>query len=239
MFFPSKNALTPIPAWTEEAIERRLKGFDDVMQLMNKQMEGTTFNHQFLKDTIETQRDQLAELTMQQKNLGKENDALREELSEIREENSGLVMVQTELQRNHEIEVDDLERKQRYELENLRDDHRREVDRLRRETSTEADEVRRQHRSEIDEMSRKHREETEELEKRYKDELNEEKVGRVPHSVEILATNVPCTGPPPKRSQRNLAPARRSHLQDRHRHRRESARSRSHPGRAAPTHCRP
>jgi len=58
LFYPSKDSLTPLPAWTEEAIERRLKGFDDVMQLMNKQMEGTTFNHQFLKDTIESQRDQ-------------------------------------------------------------------------------------------------------------------------------------------------------------------------------------
>jgi hypothetical protein len=87
---------------------------------------------------------------MQTKNLGKENDNLREQLGELREENSGLVMIHTELQRNHEIEVDDLERRQRHELENMREEHRKEVDRLRFEYSTEDDTVRRQHRQEVD-----------------------------------------------------------------------------------------
>ena len=184
-FFASKDSLTPLPAWTEEAIERRLKGFDDVMQLMNKQMEGTTFNHQFLKDTIESQRDQLAELTMQGKNMGKENDALREELFELREVRSGLEFAQTEMQRNHEIEIDDLERKQRHEVENLREEHRKEVDRLRRESGAEQDDVRRVHRQEVDDLHRKHRLELEEVEKRYKDELNEEKERRLREVNEI------------------------------------------------------
>jgi kinesin family protein C1 len=185
MFYPSKDSLTPIPAWTEEAIERRLRGFDDVMQLMNKQMEGTTFNHQFLKDTIESQRDQLAELTMQQKNFGLQNESLKEELGELKEENSGLVMIQTELQRNHEIEVDDMERKQRHEVENLREEHRKEVDRLRREASADRDETIRSHRHEVDELVRKHRVELEDMEKRYRSELDEEKARRIKEVEEI------------------------------------------------------
>jgi hypothetical protein len=193
--FYSKNALTPLPAWSEQAIEQRLRDMDGLSQLMTKQMEGTTFNQQMLKDTIQMQRDQcmyrpaklcwmpgilttatVATLTMQTQNLSKENDNFREQLSDLRDENSGLAILQTELQRNHEIEVDDLERKHRHELENMRDGHRREVDRLRRDTSDEEDTARRQHRQEIDELNRRHRQELEDLEKRYKDELNEEKV---------------------------------------------------------------
>jgi hypothetical protein len=56
--FYSKDALTPLPAWSQENIHRRVRGFDDMVSLMQKQMEGTTFNQQFLKDTIESQRDQ-------------------------------------------------------------------------------------------------------------------------------------------------------------------------------------
>ncbi|KIW02369.1 uncharacterized protein PV09_06192 [Verruconis gallopava] len=171
--------------WSDETIERRLKGFDDMMMIMNKQMEGTTFNQQFLKDTIESQRDQLIEAQMTQKNMSKDIDRLREELSELKEENSGLIMVQTELQRNHEIEVDDLERKHRYELENLRDEHRKEIDRLQRETSRETDELRRNHREEIDELHRKHRQEIDDLERRYKHELEDERNRRLREVNEI------------------------------------------------------
>jgi hypothetical protein len=56
--FYNKQSLTPMPAWGESGVKKRLESFDNMLDMMKTQMEGTTFEKKSLQDIIQLQREQ-------------------------------------------------------------------------------------------------------------------------------------------------------------------------------------